>query len=105
MARAGSEMNAMSTRMAGTANQDDKELEQKKYDAAAVAKKFKELNDDVAKRRADEKAREDELAKVTVSREDVVLVSEQLGITFAEATRLLRQNGGDAVKAFKSVVG
>ena len=104
MAKQGSEMNAMSSRMAGS-DGNDKELVQKKYDADAVAKRFKELNDAVAKKRADERAREEELAKVVVKREDVVLVSEQLGLGLADATRLLRQNGGDAVRAFRSFVG
>lgn len=45
-------------------------------------------------------AREEELAKVTITREDVELLIKELEITKQQAELALRQSSGDVVQAF-----
>lgn len=49
-------------------------------------------------------AKEEELAKVEIKREDVQLVSNEMEITTSQAELALRQNKGDVVQALVSLL-
>lgn len=52
-----------------------------------------------AQRSKETQAREEELAKVNITREDVELIVKELDITKQEAELALRQSSGDVVQA------
>uniref|UniRef100_A0A7S1KXT9 Nascent polypeptide-associated complex subunit alpha-like UBA domain-containing protein n=1 Tax=Neobodo designis TaxID=312471 RepID=A0A7S1KXT9_NEODS len=103
MARS-SDANAAMSAMGRAGATGEKEVTQKKYDEAAVAEKFKKLNEELAAKRDAAAKKEAKLAAVAVNAGDVTLVAEQLGLPAAEAKRKLQAHNGDAAKLFKAVV-
>lgn len=58
------------------------------------------INQIEAQRSKETQAREEELAKVDITREDVELLVSELEITKQQAELALRQSSGDVVQAF-----
>ncbi len=52
---------------------------------------------------AERQARERELAKVHVTKEDIDLIAEEMEISRARAERTLREHGGDVVEALATL--
>ncbi len=52
---------------------------------------------------AERQARERELAKVQVSKEDVDLIAEEMEMPRTKAERALREHGGDVVEALAAL--
>lgn len=57
-----------------------------------------------AQKTAERMARERELAKVVISKEDVDLIVQEMEITKEKAERSLREQGGDVVAALTALV-
>lgn len=58
------------------------------------------INQIEAKRSKETQAREEELAKVSIKKDDVELLVKELEITKQQAELALRQSSGDVVQAF-----
>jgi NACalpha-BTF3-like transcription factor len=96
--------NAAMQSMGASESTGEKEVVQKKYDANAVAEKFKKLNEELATKRDSAAKKEAKLAAVAVTPENVKLVEDELGLPTADAKRKLQTFGGDVEKLFKAVV-
>lgn len=105
MAKQRADENRMAGMMADTAGAGDKEVAQKTYDAAAVAEKFKKLNEEVAQKKEAELKRKEALAKVKVSDEDVAMVAEHCWLSTDKAKELLQQHKGNAQVAMAKHLG
>ena len=57
-----------------------------------------------AQKKAEKLARERELAKIAISKEDVDLIMSEMELPKDKAERTLREHGGDVVKALTALV-
>ncbi|KAJ9437288.1 hypothetical protein DIPPA_28881, partial [Diplonema papillatum] len=64
-------------------------------DAKELQKAFTKLRETQEKAYAEKKEKAKELAKITVQKDDVKLVSAELDLTTEEATLLLKESNGD----------
>ena len=62
------------------------------------------LRNKQAQKTAERLARERELAKVAISKEDVELIVSEMEISKEKAERTLREQGGDLVQALTALV-
>ncbi|KAJ3044244.1 hypothetical protein HK097_001551 [Rhizophlyctis rosea] len=97
------------TGLKGQANKDMQAVtgyfeEKNSVDENKIGKAMTFLTDVNKKAKPQKSARDTELAKVVISKEDVELVMTQLEITKIQAERALRENKGDAVETLRQLI-
>jgi NACalpha-BTF3-like transcription factor len=103
MLKQAAEVQSMS-KMSGQGT-SEREVTQRSYDHAAAEARMAKLKENAAKRRAEEKVKEDLIQAVEVNAQDVALISSELCLDSAAAKRRLQERNGDVVAVLREAVG
>ncbi|KAJ1496022.1 hypothetical protein T484DRAFT_2942746 [Baffinella frigidus] len=78
--------------------------EEKEMDTGKAQNALSQLTSAAEAEKAAKLERERELSKVKIDRKDVELIMAEMEVEEAKAERVLRENGGEAIKALRALV-